>query len=105
MSNLTISLDDSVVRNARVRAIQQGTSISAKIREFLAAYATGAPQRLGGDATADLMRMMADVRSEIEANKLQSQSAQSGDSSLQKRSVRDELYEGDFRARDRIGGA
>ena len=39
MSNLTISLDDRVVRQARVRAIQEGTSISAKVREFLAQYA------------------------------------------------------------------
>lgn len=39
MSNLTISLNDDVVRLARVRAIQEGTSVSAKVREFLAQYA------------------------------------------------------------------
>lgn len=41
MTNLTISLDEAIVRKARVRAIQEGTSVSAKVREFLAAYAQG----------------------------------------------------------------
>jgi len=39
MANLTISIDEQLIRKARVRAIQEGTSISARIREFLAAYA------------------------------------------------------------------
>ena len=41
MTNLTISIDEAVVRQARVRAIQEGTSVSAKVRDFLAAYAQG----------------------------------------------------------------
>jgi hypothetical protein len=39
MSNLTISLDDTIIRKARIRAIEEGTSVSAKVREFLAHYA------------------------------------------------------------------
>ncbi len=39
MTNLTISLDESIVRGARIRAIQEGTSVSAKVREYLASYA------------------------------------------------------------------
>ncbi len=39
MANLTISLDESIVRKARIRAIHEGTSVSAKVREFLADYA------------------------------------------------------------------
>jgi len=39
MANLTISLDESIVRKARIRAIHEGTSVSAKVREFLAQYA------------------------------------------------------------------
>ena len=39
MTNLTISLDESIVRSARIRAIQEGTSLSAKVREYLANYA------------------------------------------------------------------
>ena len=39
MSNLTISVDDELIRQARIKAIEQGTSVSAKVREFLAKYA------------------------------------------------------------------
>jgi hypothetical protein len=39
MSNLTISVDDELIRQARIKAIEQGTSVSAKVREFLAQYA------------------------------------------------------------------
>ena len=38
MTNLTISLDEAIIRKARVRAIHEGTSVSAKVREFLAQY-------------------------------------------------------------------
>lgn len=41
MTNLTITLDEAIVKKARVRAIQEGTSVSAKVREFLATYAQG----------------------------------------------------------------
>jgi len=54
MSNLTIAVDDNIVKLARVRAIQQGTSVSAKVREFLASYAQGEtlpnPQLAAGQA-------------------------------------------------------
>ena len=39
MTNLTIALDEAIVRKARIRAIHEGTSVSAKVREFLADYA------------------------------------------------------------------
>ena len=38
MTNLTISLDENLVKQARIKAIQEGTSLSAKVREMLAAY-------------------------------------------------------------------
>lgn len=41
MSNLTISVDEDLIRAARIRAIEQGTSVSAKVREFLREYALG----------------------------------------------------------------
>lgn len=41
MSNLTISVDDELIRQARIKAIEQGTSVSAKVREFLTQYARG----------------------------------------------------------------
>ena len=51
MANLTISVDENLVRQARIRAISEGTSVSARIREFLADYAEGGNrQRSAGDA-------------------------------------------------------
>lgn len=49
--NLTISVDDEVLRRARIRALTQGTSVNAVLREFLESYAgsdveTGARARL-----------------------------------------------------------
>lgn len=37
MTNATCSIDQAVVRQARVLAIREVTSVSAKVREFLAA--------------------------------------------------------------------
>ena len=88
MSNLTIAVDDDTVRQARIRALQEGTSLSAKVREFLAAYAQGVPKRSASDVTADLMRMMEAVRAE----------AQPGDLPEGGRVFsREETYRGDFR--------
>lgn len=51
MSNLTIAIDEKIVRQARVRAITEGTSVSARIREFLADYAQGGNrQQVAGQA-------------------------------------------------------
>ena len=38
MTNLTISLDENLVKQARIKAIQEGTSLSAKVREMLSIY-------------------------------------------------------------------
>jgi plasmid stability protein len=50
--NLTISIDDEVLRRARIRALQQGTSVNALLREFLESYA-------GSDAEAEARRRLA----------------------------------------------
>lgn len=39
MANLTITVDDEELRRARMRALEQGTSVNALLREYLAAYA------------------------------------------------------------------
>lgn len=39
MSNLTISLDPAIAKAARIRAIQEHTSVSAQVRLFLQRYA------------------------------------------------------------------
>jgi len=37
--NLTITVDDELLRRARIRALTQGTSVNAILREFLESYA------------------------------------------------------------------
>ena len=37
--NLTITVDDEVLRRARIRALSQGTSVNAVLRDFLESYA------------------------------------------------------------------
>ena len=39
MANLTITVDDDVLRRARVRALEQGTSVNAILSDHLARYA------------------------------------------------------------------
>jgi len=39
MANLTVTIDDDVLRRARIRALEHGTSVNALLREYLIAYA------------------------------------------------------------------
>ena len=39
MGNLTITVDEESLKKARIRALQEGTSVNALLREFLDAYA------------------------------------------------------------------
>lgn len=38
MSNLTIVVDDEMLKRARIRALEEGTSVNAVLREFLERY-------------------------------------------------------------------
>jgi plasmid stability protein len=55
MANLTISVDDDVLKQARLKAIEQGTSVNALLREYLEAYA-GVKTRQE-EAVKDLLRI------------------------------------------------
>jgi plasmid stability protein len=39
MANLTITVDDVLLKRARIKALQEGTSVNALLRDYLAAYA------------------------------------------------------------------
>jgi plasmid stability protein len=54
--NLTIVVDDGVLRRARIRALEQGTSVNAVLREFLESYAGAAPEAEARDRLAALAR-------------------------------------------------
>ena len=44
MANLTIAIEDDVLKKARLRAVEQGTSVNSIVREFLREY-TGTTSR------------------------------------------------------------
>jgi plasmid stability protein len=97
MSNLTLSVDEQLIKRARLRAIEQGTSLSAKVREFLQDYVSGSQQVLArerAEATVHLLAAM-DATAALAAPAVPSARGQ-------RRSLRDEIYEGDFRARSRV---
>lgn len=39
MSNLTLAIDEETLKRARIRALEQGTSVNAVVRDFLESYA------------------------------------------------------------------
>lgn len=43
MANLTITVDDEILKRARVRALEQGTSVNAVLAEHLRHYANVPP--------------------------------------------------------------
>ena len=54
MANMTIAIDDQLLRAARVKAVQQGTSVNEVCRQAIEAFAQGA-----GDADARIARLKA----------------------------------------------
>lgn len=104
MANLTISLDESTVRNARIRAISEGTSLSAKVREFLSAYVAGAEAQgaqVRQTSTQRLMQSIADART------LSNPAALDAGAQGASGTLRSQLYADDFRqlARDAAANA
>jgi len=55
MANLTISVDDDVLKQARLKAIAQGTSVNAVLREYLEVYAGVRTKR--AKAIKDLLQL------------------------------------------------
>ena len=48
MKNVTIALDDETHRNARIRAAELGTSLSAMVKDYLTTLALGDAPTAGG---------------------------------------------------------
>ena len=97
MTNLTISFDDAIVRDARIKAMQEGTSVSAKVREFLRAYVGGSDNGQAQArqlATARLMQTIADAGNASLANLANVPDASA---SVAGGTLRSALHAGDFR--------
>ena len=100
MSNLTIAIDDDIIKRARVRAIQQGTSLSAKVREFLQLYvdeSDDALKKQREDAANRLMQAIENATAQTQPD-----AAMVGTAARKRRTLRENLYAGDFRARGRL---
>ena len=54
--NLTITVDDELLRRARIRALEQGTSVNAVLRGFLESYAGSEVETQARKRLADLAR-------------------------------------------------
>ncbi len=54
--NLTITVDEEVLRRARIRALERGTSVNAVLREFLESYAGAAVESQARSRLAGLAR-------------------------------------------------
>jgi hypothetical protein len=59
-TNLTLTLDRDVLRRARVRAVLEGTSVNAIVREHLERYA-------GADPAADGLRRFLELAAQSQA--------------------------------------
>ena len=58
VANLTITVDDDVLKRARVRALEQGTSVNAVLAQHLRHYASVGPAQ--GSAVRALVSLAAD---------------------------------------------
>jgi plasmid stability protein len=47
MTNLTLSIDDELLKRARIRALEQDTSVNALVRDYLEQLASSRSQRSG----------------------------------------------------------
>lgn len=61
MANLTITVPDEILKSARRRALEQGTSVNALLRDYLSQY-TGA-QSSHAKAAARVLELASKARS------------------------------------------
>ena len=47
MTNLTLSIDDELLKRARIRALERDTSVNSLVRDYLEEFVTEDPQQLG----------------------------------------------------------
>jgi hypothetical protein len=55
VANLTLAIDDAVLRRARLRAVGEDTTVNATVRAYLEDYADGAGRR--GEAWRNLIEL------------------------------------------------
>ena len=61
MSNLTISIDEEVLKLARIKALKQGTSVNAVLRDYLESYSGS--RQIQEDSIKDLLTLSQNAQS------------------------------------------
>ncbi|HET8928240.1 MAG TPA: hypothetical protein VFN24_10505 [Microbacterium sp.] len=56
MANLTIVIDDDLLKRARIRALEQGTSVNALLRSYLTSFADSGAEAAARREVAELAR-------------------------------------------------
>jgi hypothetical protein len=64
MANLTLSLEDSLLQQAREAALRDHTSVNALVREYLSAYVDAKRRRLEALDSLDAIAARSNSRSE-----------------------------------------
>ncbi|AYY12606.1 hypothetical protein EF847_07685 [Actinobacteria bacterium YIM 96077] len=59
MANLTLTIDEDLLRRARIRALEQGESVNSLVRDWLESYAAGNRQR---DVTEEIIAVAGRAR-------------------------------------------
>jgi plasmid stability protein len=54
MANLTLAIGDDVLKRARIRALQQNTSVNALVREYLVSYSGSSESQAAMDRVLEL---------------------------------------------------
>jgi len=67
MANLTITVDEAILKKARLRALTEGSSVNAVLRKFLESYAGLRAEQ--ASALDDLLALSRKSRSCHEGNK------------------------------------
>jgi hypothetical protein len=63
MANLTITVEPELLRRARIKALEQGTSVNALLREYLEGFAGVSPaHRRAIDALLELSEQVTSAR-------------------------------------------
>lgn len=60
MANLTLTVDEETLRRARIRALEEGTSVNALVRDYLRGYAG---EHEGARAVGRFVRRARDAQS------------------------------------------
>lgn len=64
MANLTLAIDDALLRRAREAAVRENTSVNALVREFLSRYVDARSRRLEALARLEAVAIASESRSQ-----------------------------------------